>query len=132
MNIFSQIDSKQKRLVVAITTVLVAVAFFSGVYIGVENSQQLASVSVFTNSDSETKDIDIAPLWKVWAVLDEKYVPAPDSEEISDQSKLWGAVQGLASSFGDPYTVFFPPADAELFEADISGNFVYKSSFNVV
>src|SRR6185437_12339023 len=31
--------------------------------------------------------------------------------------------QGLASSFGDPYTVFFPPVEAKKFQEDIAGNF---------
>lgn len=123
MFIFSHVDSKRRPLAIAAVIILIAVAFFSGIYIGVENSKKLAGVLIFTNSETKTKEIDISPLWKAWSVLDEKYVPTTDAEKITDQDKLWGAIQGLASSFGDPYTVFFPPEDAELFEADISGNF---------
>ena len=37
--------------------------------------------------------------------------------------KSGGAIQGLVSSLGDPYSVFLPPAETEMFESDISGNF---------
>ena len=36
---------------------------------------------------------------------------------------VWGAINGLLSSLDDPYTVFFPPAEKELFESEIRGNF---------
>jgi carboxyl-terminal processing protease len=39
------------------------------------------------------------------------------------QDKIYGSIQGLASSFKDPYTVFFPPVEAKMFQDDISGNF---------
>ncbi|MBU1557705.1 S41 family peptidase, partial [Patescibacteria group bacterium] len=65
--------------------------------------------------------IDFTPFWTAWNVLNEKYV-SPNGK-ISDQEKVWGAIQGLASSLGDPYTVFMPPEDAEIFAEDIKGNF---------
>ena len=42
---------------------------------------------------------------------------------MGDQKKVWGAIEGLTDSLGDPYTVFFPPVESKLFEADIRGNF---------
>ncbi|MDE1941406.1 MAG: S41 family peptidase, partial [Patescibacteria group bacterium] len=33
------------------------------------------------------------------------------------------AIEGLAASYGDPYTVFFPPAEAKVFQEDIAGDF---------
>ncbi|MCR4279753.1 MAG: S41 family peptidase, partial [Candidatus Zambryskibacteria bacterium] len=76
------------------------------------------------NGQSEISKLDFAPFWKAWNVINEKYVPASTTgETISDQKKLYGAIQGLANSLGDPYTVFFPPVEAELFASDIRGNF---------
>jgi carboxyl-terminal processing protease len=37
--------------------------------------------------------------------------------------KVWGAIEGLAASYGDPYTVFFPPVESKVFEEEISGSF---------
>lgn len=68
--------------------------------------------------------VDFSPFWKTWNLINEKYVPASTTAQTVDsQQKVWGAIQGLASSLGDPYTVFFPPVESKLFEADIRGNF---------
>lgn len=67
---------------------------------------------------------DMAPFWKVWDILGEKYVPTGKSTTtVTDQEKVWGAIQGLTDSLGDPYTTFMPPEETEDFETDISGNF---------
>jgi carboxyl-terminal processing protease len=63
---------------------------------------------------------DFAPFWKVWNLLDEKYVGATSTPS---QEKIYGAVKGLVSSLGDPYTVYFPPEESEMFENDIAGSF---------
>ena len=64
--------------------------------------------------------IDFAPFWKTWSILDEKYI---FSASTTDQQKVFGAIKGLAESTGDPYTTFFPPSDAKIFEGDIAGKF---------
>jgi carboxyl-terminal processing protease len=60
------------------------------------------------------------PFWRVWNVLSEKYVTATTTDT---QQRIWGAIQGLAASQGDPYTVFFPPEEDKAFKGDIAGNF---------
>lgn len=75
------------------------------------------------NIKVDTRDItdkDFAPFWKVWNLLDEKYVGATSTPS---QEKIYGAVKGLVSSLGDPYTVYFPPEESEMFENDIAGSF---------
>lgn len=66
--------------------------------------------------------------WKAWSELDEKFVPRnPDAATSSigatDQERVFGAVQGMAESLGDPYTVFLPPTENEVFEGNIQGQF---------
>ncbi|OGZ08184.1 MAG: hypothetical protein A3C13_03385 [Candidatus Lloydbacteria bacterium RIFCSPHIGHO2_02_FULL_50_11] len=65
---------------------------------------------------------DFSQFWKVWNVLNERYVPTK-SESVSNQEKVWGAIEGLANSLGDPYTYFMPPQEKSLFEQDVSGSF---------
>jgi carboxyl-terminal processing protease len=36
---------------------------------------------------------------------------------------MWGAIEGLTASYGDPYTVFFPPQQAKDFQDNITGSF---------
>lgn len=77
------------------------------------------------------QDVDFTPVWKAWQTIDEKFVPAAvatttkvaSSTEERNQERVWGMIQGLAESLGDPYTFFLPPKENEIFEEDISGAF---------
>lgn len=109
-------------------TVLVAAllfgAFAFGVYVG-RDSREGSLISAFAQEPVlPPQGVDFSPVWKVWNILNEKYVSASSTEtSIGAEARVWGMIQGLTDSLGDPYTVFLPPAEAEIFEADISGNF---------
>jgi len=73
---------------------------------------------------STTEAVDMAPFWQVWKLLDEKYVATKkQSTTTTSQDRIWGAIQGMTNSLGDPYTVFMPPEDAKEFKMDIEGSF---------
>jgi carboxyl-terminal processing protease len=99
--------------------IIIAASFFLGSYVGEHQA---------TGAETKTPDVDMelvseeefAPFWKVWKIIDEKHVSASSTDS---QERVWGAIQGLARSQGDPYTVFFPPEDDKSFRDDISGNF---------
>ena len=103
---------------------LIAGAFFSGLFIGGEKNGQLsASVPVANDGSLAPAVINFSPLWKAWNTINKKFVPATTTDPVTDEDKLYGTIQGLAGSLNDPYTVFLPPEDAEIFEDDIRGNF---------
>lgn len=103
--------------------IIIAFVFFQIGERSGENSFTRTS-GVTNGASPEVSNIDFSPFWKAWNVINEKYVPASTTNStISDQEKLYGAIQGLAGSLDDPYTVFFPPIEAEMFESDIRGNF---------
>lgn len=66
--------------------------------------------------------VDFGQFWRAWNVINERYVPTKH-KVVSNQEKVWGAIQGLASSLGDPYTYFLPPQEKQLFEQDVKGSF---------
>lgn len=106
----------------AICVVFVVAAFIVGVYVGTHNAS-IANGSVFSIGESHPPEgVDLAPLWEAWRILNERYVPTEGTPPSSEEH-VYGAIQGLTASFGDPYTVFFPPAEAESFEENIRGNF---------
>ncbi|MEK7147793.1 MAG: S41 family peptidase [Patescibacteria group bacterium] len=102
------------------------IAFFSfsvGFNAG-EDAVSTAIVGVEHQQEGEPNNVDFAPFWKAWNLINEKYIPASTTaKKINDQEKVYGAIQGLAGSLKDPYTVFFPPVESKLFESDITGNF---------
>ncbi len=117
------IDLKfSKKTTYASYSALIALAIFIfGVYIGSANRPEIQKV-VGVSDKQNPADIqtDFSPFWKVWNLLDEKN---PDAPKESNQDKIYGAISGLVNSLGDPYTEFFTPDEAKMFESDIAGNF---------
>lgn len=108
--------------------VLAAAAFFSGVHVGsgsLTGSPLQAGLFSFWSSQptTPTSTADLTEFWKVWNLLDTKFVSSSSTVQVSDAEKIEGAISGLVRSYGDPYTVFLPPSDSNMFEEDISGNF---------
>ncbi len=95
-----------------------AIALFVGVYIGEHNRVSVSPV-IGVGSD-QISDNDFEPFWKTWKILDDKFVTAAST---TPKTKIYGAIQGLAASYGDPYTVFFPPVESKMFQEDIAGDF---------
>jgi carboxyl-terminal processing protease len=104
--------------------VVVLVAFGGGYWVGELNPPVLSQVvGVSNTSSSSSTNADFSIFWKAWNILNTDYVPTHSTTTPTDQSKIYGAIQGLAASYGDPYTVFFPPADNQSFQDQISGTF---------
>ena len=108
---------------VSVSSVIIFFIFFSGFYIGKNNSISSIPGGSINKVTSDASDADFEPFWKVWNLIDEKYIPASTTIMISDQEKVWGAIEGLVDSYGDPYTTFFPPAENEDFATTIQGEF---------
>ena len=106
--------------------VCAGIIFVGGYFVGNRNINQsklVAAPQLANTESSTTQKVDFAPFWKAWSILDSNFVGASSTEKKSDQKKVWGAIEGLAASYGDPYTNFFPPEDLKTFEDDIAGNF---------
>jgi carboxyl-terminal processing protease len=110
------------KFIVSISAVFVlAGTFFLGLYAGFHIRPEAEKIINVSNKDSLRSNlVDFSPFWKAWSILDEKYIYAAST---TDQQKVYGAIQGLAASTGDPYTYFFPPSDTKIFEGDIAGTF---------
>lgn len=103
---------------------IIAIGSFNLGFSSGEKSLSTAVIGIENRAEGEPANIDFAPFWKAWNLINEKYVPASTTvKTVGNQEKVWGAIQGLTGSLGDPYTVFFPPVESKLFESDIRGNF---------
>lgn len=99
-------------------------AFGIGLYAGVTERVASAQSTTSTFAASQPSSVDMSQFWQVWQLLDQNFVQTHASSSIpTDEEKLWGAIEGLTASYGDPYTVFFPPQDAQQFNDDIRGSF---------
>jgi carboxyl-terminal processing protease len=107
----------------SITAILFGAVFFGGYFIGNKGGFTKVSVGNFNSITSASTDADFDPFWKVWDLLEEKYIPASSTIEIGNQEKVWGAISGLVDSYNDPYTNFLPPKENADFETTIQGEF---------
>ncbi len=122
--IIPSMEFLRKHAALLILGAVIAVGSFNlGFRSGEQNFSKVAT-GVENIAAGKPADVDFSPFWQAWNLIDEKYVSASTTAKTtSNQDKVWGAIQGLSSSLGDPYTVFFPPAESKLFESDIRGNF---------
>ena len=64
--------------------------------------------------------LDFSLFWDAYEKLKENFI---DPNKITDEKTLYGAIAGMTSSLGDPYTDFFDPSQAQIFQQDLSGSF---------
>lgn len=120
---------KRSVVVYGASFALIAVlAFSTGLFVGGNDSAAsiISHIPLVGDGLDSTPDqsVDLVPFWKAWNALEENYVSTHASSTLpSDKERLYGAISGLASSYGDPYTVFLPPVEAKIFTENISGSF---------
>jgi len=114
---------QQPLLGIGLAVLLATATFFSGLHIGNDTRLDANLFSIFSRETKADDSIDLTEFWHVWNLLEKKFVTSATSTPLTDEEKVRGAIEGLVRTYGDPYTVYFPPADAAMFEADISGNF---------
>ncbi len=61
---------------------------------------------------------DLSLFWRIWKQLDSQYV---DEAKINNQNMVYGAVKGMVSALGDPYTVFMTPDETKDFDSSLNG-----------
>ena len=63
---------------------------------------------------------DFNTFWAAWQDIQNESLWVPST---TPQEMMYGAINGMVASLGDPYTEFFTPADSNQFQQDITGNF---------
>ena len=125
------------RALVAGAIFMTALGFAGGFVLGNSSAATAilpASVAQAIGANQPPEGVDFSPVWKAWAVMDSKFVPAsvatssasssePAIVGTPDERRVYGMIQGLAESLGDPYTFYLPPVEQKQFQEDLSGEF---------
>ena len=109
----------------ALFFVVVALGIFSGGYLlGVQgykgNIQNFPKVTISRDVPQDKGTLDFSLFWKVWDTLNSSYF---DKEKIIPANMVYGAIEGMVSAVGDPYTVFLPPDKNKVVQEDLQGTF---------
>ena len=111
----------ENKKIIYILNVLpvVILTLFIGIYIG-QKQTPAPVISADADFAEIAKSETFQSFWKVWKTLDDKFIRAAST---TNEKKIYGAIEGLTSSYGDPYTVFFPPVESKMFKEEIAGDF---------
>ncbi|MBI2616786.1 S41 family peptidase [Candidatus Gottesmanbacteria bacterium] len=83
-------------------------------------SSSLSAVEIVGQTKGKNPTVDFSLFWDVWDRVGKYYI---DKEKIDPQKMVYGAISGMVSSLGDPYTVFLPPTQNKEAKDDLGGKF---------
>ncbi|KKT94019.1 MAG: Carboxyl-terminal protease [Parcubacteria group bacterium GW2011_GWC1_45_14] len=112
------------RTIVSVMLLLI-IAFWVGFDKGKKSSSEQAAEIIpldkaVVQNEKGAQAIDFSLYWDVWELLKEKYV---ESESLDAKKLLYGSIDGMLRSTGDPYTSFLSPDENKRFNEEIEGSF---------
>lgn len=99
--------------------ILFLAVFFLGVFAG-QNSEFRKPLPLIGGEKGTSEKTDLSLFWRVWDTLEEKYL---DKNKLNRDKMVNGAIGGLVSSLGDPYTVYLSPEANKSFKDNLSGKY---------
>lgn len=117
MNAFQKFIKENFVAVVSVFVLTVAL-LVGGYMVGYKRGASASATTLATTGDQV--DADYGVYWDAWRKLKDNHV---DAEKKTDKDLLYSSIAGLAQSFDDPHTVFFPPEEGKKFQEDVSGSF---------
>ncbi len=108
------------KTLIPVILVSLALGFFSGVEFQ-KSQEPLSGLRDLINRDlNQPEAVDFGLFWEVWNLVHEKYA---DRSELDTQEMVFGAIEGMVKSIGDPFTVFLKAEENKRLEEDIRGEF---------
>ena len=116
-NLFRNINAK--------IVLIVILAFLFGWQMGhrdvtVKWATYRPTVSVINKKPPKNINIDFKLFWDTWDLLSRTYL---DKKAINPEKLFYGAISGMVSALGDPYTGFLPPEQQKFSKEDLNGSF---------
>ena len=71
-------------------------------------------------NDNTNANVDFGLFWETWNILEKKYV---FQDKLNTKNMVYGAIKGMVSSIGDPYTFFLTPDENKQAKDDLNGKF---------
>ncbi|MDD5147711.1 MAG: S41 family peptidase [Candidatus Daviesbacteria bacterium] len=78
------------------------------------------TLSIVNKEPPKNIDIDFKLFWNTWDLLSRSYL---DKKAIDPNKLFYGAISGMVSSLGDPYTVFLTPDQQKFSKEELNGSF---------
>ncbi len=76
-------------------------------------------VNLIQSTNNQSKEPEgFSKFWQVWDLIEKRYL---DSDSITEKTMIDGAISGLVSSLGDPYTSYFTTEENTNFKDGLEG-----------
>lgn len=109
---------------IILATLAVSLIFTSGYLVGISGFKietgGFPKIVIDRSVPLSRQDVDFSLFWKVWDTLDSSYF---DKDKLIASKMIYGAISGMVSAIGDPYTSFLSPEENKVVEEDLSGSF---------
>lgn len=96
---------------------IVILAFVIGWRLGQYDASLKKSVNIST---PQNINVDFKLFWDTWNLLSKDYL---DKEALDSKKLFYGAISGMVSAVGDPYTFFLPPEAQKSSKEELNGAF---------
>jgi carboxyl-terminal processing protease len=113
--------SKVRNLIFGFLMLLAV--FGGGYYLGVQGYKAEVTKALHITLIREVPPdiaVNMDLFWNVWRQLSDKYY---DKSKLLPSQMVYGAIEGMVSSVGDPYTMFLTPNQNKIVNEDLSGSF---------
>jgi carboxyl-terminal processing protease len=94
------------------------VLFVTGYIMGIGGPENIQQRLVDKDAPTRYKDIDFSKFWEVLGKVEDGYIGSVDYGKMID-----GAIAGMVSSLGDPFSVYFDKDTLSTFNGEINGTF---------
>lgn len=107
------------------TVLLVLISFLLGWQLGRKDIQLQwdnlqTRIKIENQEPPKNVNIDFKLFWDTWDLLNRQYI---DKKALDPQKLFYGAISGMVSAVGDPYTFFLPPDVQKSSKEELNGAF---------
>lgn len=110
-----------RKNLIAVIMISLALGFFGGVEFQKTQEPFGGGLRDLIARDAgQPESVDFSLFWDAWNLIHERYV---DRANLNTQEMVFGAIEGMVKSVGDPFTVFLEAKESKRLEEDIRGEF---------
>ena len=96
----------------------ITAAFYGGLWVGGNFSEEEAQTNYVTSSDAELGEL-FEPFFQAWDIIHEQYVDQP----VDDVTLMQSAIGGLMSGLGDTHSSYMDPETYQQASAPLEGGY---------
>jgi len=117
-------ELKAPKKVIRISLALLGIFLFgvflfaTGYVMGIGGPENIQQRLINKDAPTRYKDLDFSKFWEALGKVEDSYIGSVDYSKMID-----GAVSGMVSSLGDPFSVYFNKDTLSAFNEEINGTF---------